>query len=366
MLSREEQNYYNRHLLLEDIAEEGQLALKNSHVVVIGGGGLGSPVLSYLAGAGVGHLAVVDGDRVSLSNLHRQPLYGHNNVGELKTAAAIPKLKELNPYIELKGFSENLTAGNALEIIKNYDIVVDATDNFPVRYLINDACITLGKPWVFASIDRFQGQLSVLNYEDGPSYRCLFPRPPSPGTARACSQIGVLGVLAGILGSMQANEVIKMITGRGDVLSGKLLMIDSQKNVFYNVAVKKNEKSASDVLDLKSGVADSEYYNFCSSALNGFDEISVEEIKRKIDRKEKIQFLDIRSENYNDGFSDALHIPLKELDQKIDMIDVNVPVVVYCEKGVDSMTAVDKLKNSGLKNVFSLLGGMQAWKTYQS
>ena len=143
-------------------------------------------------------------------------------------------------------------------------------------------------------------------------------------------------------------------------------MIDSQKNVFYNVAVKKNEKSASDVLDLKSGVADSEYYNFCSSALNGFDEISVEEIKRKIDRKEKIQFLDIRSENYNDGFSDALHIPLKELDQKIDMIDVNVPVVVYCEKGVDSMTAVDKLKNSGLKNVFSLLGGMQAWKTYQS
>ena len=366
MLSREEQHYYNRHLLLEDVAEEGQLALKNSRVLVIGAGGLGCPVLSYLAGAGIGHLAVVDGDRVNLSNLHRQPLFGFKNVGELKTVAAVSALKDLNPYIEIKGYSENLTAGNALKIIKDYDIVVDATDNFPVRYLINDACILMGKPWVFASIDRFQGQLSVLNYEDGPSYRCLFPKPPSPGTAPSCSQIGVLGVLPGILGSLQANEVIKMLTGKGDVLSGKLLMIDTQRNVFYNVVVKKNEKSAAAVLDLKSGVADSDYYNFCSSAVNSFAEISVEEIKRRMDQKERIQFLDIRSENYNDGFADALHIPLSELEQKIAMIDVNVPLVVYCEKGVDSMTAVDKLKSRGLKNVYSLLGGMQAWKTYHS
>jgi len=361
MLSKEERHYYNRHLLLKNVGEQGQLALKKSKVLVVGAGGLGCPVLTYLCGAGIGHIGITDGDTVSVSNLHRQTLYGHRHIGLLKTDAAIQQLSDINPYIELIGYSKNLMAGNVREIFNDYDIIVDATDNFPVRYLINDACVILNKPYVFASVDRFQGQLSVLNYKDGPTYRCIFPEPPNPETAPGCSEVGVLGVLPGILGSLQANEVIKMIIGSGDVLSGKILMVDSLTNGFYTIDVQKVTNSYNQVLDLESGVADSEYFSFCNPEKNSVENISVEQVRIKISNQENLQFVDVRNGDNNDYIESSLRIPLSKIDQKIDIIDKKAPIVVYCDKGIDSRKAVEKFKNYGLKNVYSLFGGLRAW-----
>ena len=212
MFIQEEKSFYSRQLLLPEIGETGQQKLKQARVLVIGAGGLGCPVLTYLAAAGVGHIGIVDADIIDKTNLHRQVLFGFSQIGMPKVEAAINRLKDLNPYVTLKGFYENLLPENAIEIIKSYDIVVDATDNFPVRYLINDSCVILDKPFVLGSIDRFQGQVSVMNFKDnngvsGPTYRCLFPYPPKPESAPNCSQIGVIGVLPGIIGSFQANEV---------------------------------------------------------------------------------------------------------------------------------------------------------------
>jgi sulfur-carrier protein adenylyltransferase/sulfurtransferase len=363
MLSKEEYTFYNRHLLLENIGEAGQISLKKSKVLVVGAGGLGCPVLTYLTGAGVGHIGIVDGDTVNVANLHRQTLYGYKQLGLLKTDAAIERLKDLNPYVRFQGYNHNLTSANALIILNDYDVIVDATDNFPVRYLINDACVILDKPYVFASLDRFQGQLSVLNYRGGPTYRCIFPNPPDPQTAPGCSQVGVLGVVTGILGSLQANEVIKLITHNEHIMSGKILMVDVLKNQFYAIAVQKDKSSIDKVLDLRKGVADSEYIRFCDSSNNDVS-VSVEEVKRKMDMQEQFQFVDIREKGGETSLENSIKIPVSQISQRIQTIDKDITLVLYCDKGVDSQKAAAEFKKHGLKNVYSLQGGLRAWQAY--
>jgi len=246
-LNKEEIQYYHRHLILSQIGKTGQQALKKAKVLIVGAGGLGCPILMYLSGAGVGRIGIVDPDKVTVSNLHRQVLYGFSQVGEFKAEAAVNRLKDLNPNIVLEAYAQRVSPENAGDLISQYDVVVDATDNFPTRYLINDFCVYLDKPFVSGSIDRFQGQLSVLNFTDNqgkkcPTYRCLFPTPPAPEIAPDCSQNGVIGVLPGIIGNLQANEVIKMICGVGEVLSGKVLMFDALSNQTMLFSIQRNEQ----------------------------------------------------------------------------------------------------------------------------
>lgn len=361
MLSKEESFFYQRHLLLDDFGEKGQVALKKAKVLIVGAGGLGCPVLSYLAGAGVGCIGIIDGDKVDITNLHRQILFRYKDVGRFKSDVALQQIKDLNPYIRLKGYNKQLSAGNVLSIVKEYDIIVDATDNFPARYLINDACVILNKPFVFASIDRFQGQLSVFNFKKGPTYRCIFPKPPKPETAPNCSQTGVLGVLPGILGVMQANEVIKMIVGLEDILSGKILMIDTLKNNYFTIKVKRNEIAVKSILDLKSGVKDKDYYVFCNSFENKDQDISAAEVLQRIKKQEKFQFIDVRDTNGVDNIKESIHIPLSKIDQDYTLIKKDTPAILYCDQGITSKIAVDKLRKYGLKNVYNLAGGLYAW-----
>lgn len=360
MLSDNEQNYYSRQLLLDGIGEAGQRALKEAKVLVVGAGGLGCPVLTYLARAGVGQLGILDGDRVNVSNLHRQLLFGYPDLDKFKTDVVINKLKDINPYIKCEGFNRYLTTDNVLDVMKNFEIVVDATDNFPARYLINDACVSLNKPFVFASVDRFQGQLSVFNYNNGPTYRCVFPNPPKPETAPNCAQTGVIGVLPGILGMLQANEVIKIIVSLGQVLSGKLLMYDALQNTFYKVDVEKNPESIKAVLDIKAGIDNEQYYNFCNPADQAIREISVEEIQQK--SIQNFQFIDIREKNNSDQIPGSIRIPLSRLDQMYTRINHDVPAIVYCDEGITSKIAVIKLLKSGFENVFNLKNGLSDWK----
>lgn len=300
MLSYEENIYYSRHLLLKEIGEQGQLKLKNASVLVIGAGGLGCPVLSYLTGAGVGHIGVLDADLVEKTNLHRQFLFGTSKIGKPKTEAVIKHLQDLNPHVYFTEHFLRLLPQNAIDIIKNYDIIVDATDNFPTRYLINDACVILDKPFVYGSIDRFQGQASVFNYADrdsakGPTYRCLFPAPPSPDTAPDCSQSGVLGVLPGIIGNLQANEVIKMITGSGNILNGKVLVVDTLRSSFYSFVLKRNENAVEQAIKLKNNIINFDYDDFCKSTLSDkTKQISSQELNKKFISRDAIQLIDIR------------------------------------------------------------------------
>jgi len=368
MLSYEENIYYSRHLLLQEIGTQGQSKLKNASVLVIGVGGLGCPVLSYLTGAGVGHIGVLDADLVEKNNLHRQFLFGTSKIGKPKIEAAISHLQDLNPYVSFTEHYLRLMPENAIDIIKNYDIIVDATDNFPTRYLINDACVILDKPFVYGSIDRFQGQASVFNYTEsdstkGPTYRCLFPFPPTPETAPDCSQNGVLGVLPGLIGNLQAGEVIKMITGSGNILNGKVLVVDALRSSFYTFVLKRNENAVKQAMILKENIINFDYDNYCQSTLSeNIKQISSQELRKKLISRDTIQLIDIREKGCLDYIEGSLNIPMSEFDKNINHIKKDIPVVIYCDFGINGLITTNFLTDSGFDNVYNLAGGIEAWK----
>jgi molybdopterin/thiamine biosynthesis adenylyltransferase/rhodanese-related sulfurtransferase len=368
MLSYEENIYYSRHLLLQEIGEQGQLKLKNASVLVIGAGGLGCPILSYLTGAGVGHIGVLDADLVEKTNLHRQFLFGTSKIGRPKTEAVINHLQDLNPHISFTEHYLRLMPKNAIDIIKNYEIIVDGTDNFSTRYLINDACVILDKPFVYGSIDRFQGQVSVFNYTDsagkkGPTYRCLFPAPPSPETAPDCSQSGVLGVLPGIIGNLQASEVIKMITGSGNILNGKVLVADILRPSFYSFVLKRNENAVNQAIKLKGNISHFDYDDFCQSTLSDkTKQISSQELNKKLSSRDTIQLIDIREIGCLDNIEGSINIPMSGLDKNISHIKKDIDVVIYCDFGINSLITTKFLTDLGFDNVSNLVGGIEAWK----
>ncbi|WP_147676196.1 molybdopterin-synthase adenylyltransferase MoeB [Algibacter pacificus] len=348
-LSTEEQQQYSRHLILNAINDSGQLKLKQAKVLVIGAGGLGCPILQYLAAAGVGTLGIADHDTIDQSNLQRQVLYSHDDLGNLKAEVAAQKLTRLNPFITFQVHIKKITVENAIGLFSKYDIIVDGTDNFPTRYLINDAAILSNKPIVFGSIFKFEGQISVFNYKNGPTYRCLYPTPPKPNEVPNCSEIGVLGVLPGIIGSLQANEVLKIILELGRVLSGKILTYNalSSEQLIFNF-----EKNTT----IQIEALQDNYESFCGIA-SKITEITFEDyIKDKL----KYNVLDVRTSAERDDYSiESLHIPLKELDKRLDEIPQNKALLVYCKSGIRSQAAIEILnKHSFSKSLFNLKGGL--------
>ena len=347
-MTTEEKRRYARHIILPEIGLEGQQKLKQAKVLVVGAGGLGCPVLQYLTAAGVGTLGIIDFDTVDESNLQRQVLYSTEDIGKHKAAIAKEKLEKQNPYINLVSHVAHLTSANALEIISQYDIVVDGSDNFATRYLVNDACVILNKVLVFGSIFKFEGQVSVFNYKGGATYRCLYPEPPVEGDVPNCAEIGVLGVLPGIVGTLQATEVIKIITGIGEVLSGKLLTLDALTMQFntFTITVNTKNKKIDKLID---------YDSFCGTV----KEISVEELKQKIKSKEDFQLIDVREpKEYQLKNIGGILIPLNELEKNLDKISREKEIVVYCASGVRSKKAMTILNKNDFNNVFNLKNGL--------
>ncbi|HXD94335.1 MAG TPA: molybdopterin-synthase adenylyltransferase MoeB [Bacteroidia bacterium] len=347
-MTNEELKRYARHIILSEIGLEGQQKLKQAKVLVIGAGGLGCPVLQYLTAAGVGTIGVVDFDKVDDSNLQRQILYSTEDVGKPKAQIAKEKLTKQNPYINLIAHVTQVTSVNALEIISPYDIVVDGSDNFATRYLVNDACVMLNKILVFGSIFKFDGQVSVFNYKDGPTYRCLYPEPPAEGEVPNCAEIGVIGVLPGIIGTLQANEAIKIIVGVGEVLSGKLLMFNALTMQFdtFGISVNAANKKVDKLID---------YEFFCGNTL----EISAVELKEKIKSKQDFQLLDVRElQEYKLKNIGGILIPLNELATNLDKLSKEKELVVHCASGVRSKKAISILKKNGFTKVYNLKNGL--------
>ena len=357
-LSQKELVRYNRHIILPEIGLEGQEKLKKAKVLVIGAGGLGCPVLLYLSAAGVGTLGILDFDEVSESNLHRQILYTSADVGQSKAAVAAQKLKAQNPFTNFVVHNVRLSTENALSIFEQYDIVVDGSDNFPTRYLVNDACVITNKVLVFGSIFKFDGQVSVFNYQGGPTYRCLFPDPPSADEVPNCAQVGVLGVLPGLIGTMQANETIKIITGAGQVLSGKLFYFDAMNMSSQTLSFERS--NAADVKELI------DYEDFCGAKVEPTFELksmSVDELKDLLET-ETIQLIDVREE-FEYGIchlENAKLIPLGEIGNHVSRIERDVKTVVYCHHGMRSASAIAQLQiDYGFSNLYNLEGGIDEW-----
>lgn len=370
--SKQELERYSRHLIIPEFNIEGQRKLKAAKVLVVGSGGLGSPVLLYLAAAGVGHIGIVDFDVVEQTNLQRQVLFNVKDVGKLKCEVAKERILLLNPYIKVTTYNTKLSSKNALDIIKEYDLVADGTDNFPTRYLVNDACVLLGKPNVYASIYRFEGQVSVFNYtntagELGPNYRDLFPTPPPPGLVPSCAEGGVIGVLPGIVGSLQANEVIKVTTGIGKPLSGKLFLFDALTMQTRTLKVNRDENNP---LNGKNPTQTKliDYEHFCGldeqETLSEIKEISVQEFKKLTDDKESnFQLIDVR-EPYEQEIATigGELIPLSKLIESIEQIDKTKQVIMYCRSGKRSADAIRTLKKTqGFDNLYNLKGGILAY-----
>jgi molybdopterin/thiamine biosynthesis adenylyltransferase/rhodanese-related sulfurtransferase len=372
-LSSEESLRYARHLILPEVGPAGQLKLKNARVLCIGAGGLGSPIGLYLAAAGVGTIGIVDFDVVDASNLQRQIMHGTADVGRPKIDSAADTITGINPHVHVERHPVRLSSDNALEIFAEYDIVVDGTDNFPTRYLANDACVLLGKPYVYGSIYRFEGQNAVFATPGGPCYRCLFAEPPPPGMVPSCAEGGVLGVLPGIVGTIQAMETIKLILGLGDSLAGRLLMFDALRMRFRELKLSRDP--ACPVCGDNPTVTELiDYERFCgiepdqkgsSSMSSGETELTVLQLKEALDRGDKITLLDVR-EPYewdigNLGPQGAAIIPLGELPRRFSEIDSNADVVVYCRSGARSGRAADFLRGQGFTKVRNLEGGILAW-----
>ncbi|MGH7584051.1 MAG: molybdopterin-synthase adenylyltransferase MoeB [Gemmatimonadales bacterium] len=364
-LSHAELRRYSRHLLLPDVALIGQRRLKAARVLLIGAGGLGSPAALYLAAAGIGTLGLVDFDTVDASNLQRQILHGTRDIGRSKLASARDRIADINPHVHLESYETQLTSANALEIIRDYDIVVDGTDNFATRYLTNDACLILGKPNVYASIFRFEGQASVFATSDGPCYRCLFPEPPPPGLVPSCAEGGVLGVLPGLLGTIQATEAIKLILGAGDPLIGRLLLVDSLAARFRTVRLRKDPQCPGcGTREIRELI---DYQQFCGVGANVVDEalpqITARELAERLRRGDDIDLIDVR-ESYEldiariDG---ARSIPLATIPASLDRIDSARDVVLFCKGGSRSAAAVSHLRSVGYRRVWNLVGGINAW-----
>lgn len=381
MLTPKELNRYSRHIILPEIGQKGQEKLKQAKVLVVGAGGLGCPVLQYLTAAGVGTIGIVDFDKVDESNLQRQILYNVEDIGKQKAETARQKLSLMNPYINFEVYDTRLDKDNTLEIFKDYEIIVDGSDNFPTRYLVNDACVILDKPLVYGSISRFEGQVSVFNFiaseakqspsvdvgfrGAGPTYRCLFPEPPNSEDVPNCAEAGVLGVLPGIIGTMQANEVIKIITGIGEPLSGKLFIFDALSFENRIINFKRVEENCK-----ITGLID--YERFCNSnhtlikgTLNNnvMKEITVSELKEKLDNNEDITIIDVREQfEYDICNLQGVLIPMGELVNNTDKIPKDKPVIVHCRTGGRSAQAVQFLSQKhGFDNLYNLKGGIHAW-----
>ncbi|MCL5128353.1 HesA/MoeB/ThiF family protein [Algibacter sp. L4_22] len=351
-LSKAEHQQYNRHLILDEINESGQLKLKQAKVLIIGAGGLGCPILQYLAAAGIGTIGIADHDTIDQSNLQRQILYNHDDLGKYKAKVAASKLSRLNPFITFEVHLKKVTIENAIELFSKYDIIVDGSDNFPTRYLVNDAAVLANKPVIFGSIFKFEGQISVFNYKNGPTYRCLYPTPPKPNEVPNCSEIGVLGVLPGIIGSLQANEVLKTILQLGDVLSGKILTYNALSSEQLIFKFKKNEAISIEKLE-------DNYDGFCGIS----KEITEITFQDYAINKQNYNVLDVRTHTErNDYYFESLHIPLNELEARLHEIPKNKNLLVYCKSGVRSKAAITILLNHKFsKKVVNLKDGLDKY-----
>jgi sulfur-carrier protein adenylyltransferase/sulfurtransferase len=366
-LTNDEILRYSRHLIMPEVGMEGQQKLKAARVLCIGAGGLGSPLALYLAAAGVGTLGIVDFDVVDYTNLQRQIIHTTADVGRKKLDSAAEKLKAINPFLNLRTFEMRLSSDNALDLFRAFDIIADGTDNFPTRYLVNDACVLTGKPNVYGSIFRFEGQASVFATEQGPCYRCLYPEPPPPGLVPSCAEGGVLGILPGLVGVMQATEVIKLILGKGEPLIGRLLLIDALGMKFRELKLRKNpDCPACGTHPTITKLID--YNEFCGirgeeqAVETKYPEMQVEELKRRLDAGEDLFVLDVREPHeYQICNISGYLIPLGDLPKRVHELDSSREIVAHCRSGVRSGKAVDFLRQAGFKKVHNLAGGILAW-----
>jgi len=367
-LSNDEIARYSRHLIMPEVALDGQKKLKAAKVLTVGTGGLGSPLALYLAAAGIGTIGIVDFDVVDESNLQRQIIHGTSDVGRPKVESARDKIEDINPNVEVRVHEEALTSENALEIFADYDVIVDGTDNFPTRYLVNDACVLLGKPNVYGSIFRFEGQASVFWAEEGPCYRCLYPEPPPPGLVPSCAEGGVLGILPGAIGVVQATEAVKLILGIGEPLIGRLMLYDALGMSFREMKLRKDpgcpicgeNPTVTELID---------YEEFCGipqanavAQENGVPEITVKELKQKMDDGEPISVLDVREPHeYEVANIGVKLVPLGELPRRLAEFDQNENFAIHCKTGGRSAKAVKLLQDAGFGNVYNVKGGITAW-----
>jgi adenylyltransferase/sulfurtransferase len=367
-LSNEEIARYSRHLIMPEVALDGQKKLKQARVLTIGAGGLGAPLAMYLAAAGVGTLGIVDFDVVDESNLQRQIIHGTSDIGRPKMESARDRINDINPNVHVEVYEEALSSENALEIFKDFDVIVDGTDNFPTRYLVNDACVLTGKPNVYGSIFRFEGQASVFWAKEGPCYRCLYPEPPPPGLVPSCAEGGVLGILPGAIGTIQATETVKLILGIGEPLVGRLLLYDALGMSFREMKLRKDPNcpvcgenpSVTELID---------YQEFCGipqanaqATADEVPEITVQELKKRLDNGENLSVLDVREPHeYEVANIGARLIPLNELPERLAELDRDVPLAVHCKTGGRSARAVKLLQETGFQNAFNVEGGITAW-----
>jgi sulfur-carrier protein adenylyltransferase/sulfurtransferase len=367
-LSKDEILRYSRHLIMPEVGMEGQLKLKNAKVALIGTGGLGAPLGMYLAAAGIGRIGLVDFDVVDFTNLQRQVIHGTKDVGKKKLDSAAETMLDINPYVEIDRHETALSSENALDILKDYDIVVDGTDNFPTRYLVNDACVLLGKPNVYGSIFRFEGQATIFAYPGGPCYRCLYPEPPPPGLVPSCAEGGVLGILPGTVGLIQATETVKLILGIGEPLIGRLILYDALAMRFRELKLRRNPECpvCGDHPTITKLI---DYQEFCGIPNQPHQEAPVEgeievlEVKAKIDRGDRFVLIDVR-ETHEYQICNIPHaklIPLGDLPKRVNELNSADEIVAHCKSGVRSAKAVDFLKQAGFKKVRNMKGGILAW-----
>jgi molybdopterin/thiamine biosynthesis adenylyltransferase/rhodanese-related sulfurtransferase len=368
-LSKDEILRYSRHLIMPEVGMDGQQKLKQAKVLCIGAGGLGSPLALYLAAAGVGKIGIVDFDVVDFTNLQRQIIHDTNDVGRPKLASAKETIHDINPFVEVVGYETHLNSSNALEIFKDYDVIADGTDNFPTRYLVNDACVLLGKPNVYGSIFRFEGQVSVFYAKQGPCYRCLYPEPPPPGLVPSCAEGGVLGVLPGIVGCIQALETIKLIIGAGDSLVGRLVLFDALRMKFRELKLRKNpdcvvcgpHPTVTQLID---------YEQFCgirgeeaAPPATRIPEITAPQLKQMMDEKKPFVLIDVREPHEYQicSIPGSKLIPLGDVPRRMHELNSADEIVVHCKSGMRSAKAVDLLMQSGFRKIYNLKGGILAW-----
>ncbi len=359
---------YSRHLIMPEVALEGQKRLKAASVLCIGAGGLGSPLIMYLAAAGIGRIGIVDFDVVDFTNLQRQIIHSTANVGKLKLQSAKERIAEINPYVKVDTYEVAITSENALELVRDYDVIVDGTDNFPTRYLVNDACVLLGKPNVYGSIFRFEGQASVFDAKRGPCYRCLYPEPPPPGLVPSCAEGGVLGVLPGIIGVIQAIETVKLILGKGEPLVGRLVLFDAMKMKFRELKLRKNPECpiCGENPTIKELI---DYQEFCGVTLQEEVQVGKEfeitplELKEKIDRGDEFILVDVREpEEFAIGrIPGSQLIPLRTVPERLHELSSADEIVVHCRSGVRSGKVVELMKQAGYRKVKNLVGGILQW-----
>ncbi len=371
MLNEKEIARYNRHLILPGFGMEAQEKLKKAKVLVVGAGGLGCPILQYLTAAGVGEIGIIDFDVVDESNLQRQILFSVHDIGKSKAEIAATKLSEQNPFVNFRIFKIRLTNKNALKLLNEFDVIVDGTDNFSTRYLVNDACVILDKPLVYGSIYKFEGQVSVFNFIDkngtnGPNLRCLFPDPPSAGSIPNCSEIGVIGVLPGIIGTLQALETIKIITGIGEPLSGKLMLFDALQMKMQVMEFEKKTECCKIIPEAYQKFLEMDYDLMCGITPDSTEIkfISPMELRKLLEDKKNIQLLDVREHGEFPIIEEliGIHIPVGEIENKINLLSLEKMTVVYCRSGMRSRKAIELLETKyKFKNLYNLEGGIMEW-----